>query len=387
MSCMSALVLLAWAPNVAAEYPAPKEGDWLIRDFRFHTGETLPELRLHYTTVGDRSGIPVLLLHATTGSGAGFFREDFAGELFGPGQALDATRYFIIIPDAVGAGQSSKPSDGLRTRFPRYTYEDVIRAQYRLLTEHLGVRHLRLVLGQSAGGMQTWLWGEMHPDFMDALMPLASLPVAMSGRNWIMRRMLIDAIRNDPAWNDGNYAPQPPSFRAAMVYFGLATGGGTRALYAAAPTRAQADDLINQRLAQTTNRDANDVLYAYEASRDYDPSPQLARVQAAVLAVNSEDDERNPAELGVLAREIKRVKRGRYILIPASEQLARGHAAMARQARHSGGRMISQNCCNRRRLQPTAAPLFAERRGSARIVTPTAAQFQGPYKSSWLDRR
>ena len=319
-----ALVLLPVSPVRAADYPAPTESDWVVRDFRFHSGEVLPELRLHYTTVGDRAGEPVLILHGSGGAGTGFLRDGFAGELFGPGQPLDARRYFIILPDSIGAGKSSKPSNGLRAGFPRYTYEDIVAAQYRLLTEHLGVRHLRLVLGQSAGGMQTWLWGEIYPDFMDALMPLASLPVAMSGRNWMMRRMLTDAIRNDPEWSGGNYAKQPRGLQAALVYFGLATSGGTRALYKAAPTREQADQLINQRLAQARDADANDVLYQYEASRDYDPAPQLERIQATLLAVNSEDDERNPAELGVLGREIKRVKRGRYILIPASTETT-GH--------------------------------------------------------------
>ena len=318
------IVLLVPPLARAADYPAPKEGDWIVRDFRFHTGEVLPELRLHYTTVGDPSGMPVLILHGTNGSGNTMLNNNFAGELFGPGQLLDARSHFIILPDAIGTGKSSKPSDGLRTRFPHYGYEDMVQAEYRLLTEHLGIRHLRLVLGSSMGGMKTWMWGEMYPDFMDALVPLASSPTAMSGRNWMMRRMLIDAIRNDPDWNGGNYTKQPRGLRAATVYFGLATNGGTRALYEAAPTREKADQLIDQRLAQPIDADANDLLYQYEASRDYDPAPQLDRIQASVLAVNSADDERNPAELGILDREIKRLKHGSYFLIPASEQ-TRGH--------------------------------------------------------------
>lgn len=318
------IVFLITSLAGAADYPAPKEGDWVVRNFRFHTGETLPELRLHYTTVGDPSGAPVLILHGTNGAGANMLNNNFAGELFGPGQPLDAQRYFIILPDAIGGGQSSKPSDGMRTRFPRYNYEDMVQAEYRLLTEHLGIRHVRLVLGTSMGGMKAWLWGEMYPSFMDALVPLASLPVAMSGRNWMMRRMLIDAIRNDPEWNGGNYTTQPRGLRAAQVYFGLATNGGTRALYEAAPTREKADQLINQRLAQPTEADANDMLYRYEASRDYDPAPQLDRIQSAVLAINSKDDERNPAELGILERESKRLKTGSYVLIPISDE-TRGH--------------------------------------------------------------
>jgi len=310
---------------LAADYPAPVAGDWVAHDFRFHTGEVLPELRLHYTTVGAASGEPVLILHGTGGSGANMLSAAFAGELFGPGQALDASRYYIILPDTLGAGKSSKPSDGLRARFPQYSYDDTVRAQYRLVSEHLGVRHLRLVLGVSGGGMQTWMWGEMYPDFMDLLVPLASMPVEVAGRNWMMRRMLIDAIRNDPEWNGGNYTKQPAGFRRAQVYFGIATSGGTRAIYKSASTREKADALIEERLAQPSAADANDVLYQYESSRDYNPSPQLEKIQATVLAINSADDERNPPELGIMEREIKRLKHGRYELIPASDE-TRGHA-------------------------------------------------------------
>jgi homoserine O-acetyltransferase/O-succinyltransferase len=308
----------------AADYPSPKEGDWVLRDFRFHTGEVLPELRLHYVTVGAPSGEPVLILHGTGGSGLNMLTGNFAGELFGPGQPLDASRYFIILPDAIGAGKSSKPSDGLRTRFPRYTYDDMVRAQHRLITEHLGAKHLRLVLGQSMGGMHTWLWGVTYPDFMDALVPMASMPVEVAGRNWMTRRMLIDLIRNDPEWNGGNYTKQPRSLQLAQVYFSLATSGGTKALYKAAPTREKADQFVNQRLAEPSSADANDLLYLYEASRGYDPAPRLESIKALLLAINSADDERNPAELGIMEREIKRVKHGQYVLIPASDE-TRGH--------------------------------------------------------------
>jgi homoserine O-acetyltransferase len=308
----------------AANYPAAVEGDWVVRDFQFHSGETLPEVRLHYYTVGAPTGRPVLILHGTNGSGAGFLNDAFGGEMFGPGQPLDAATHYIILPDSVGSGKSSKPSDGLRAKFPHYTYDDMVRGQYRLVTEHLGIRHLGVVIGNSQGGMHVWMWGVMYPDAMDVLVPLASLPMDMSGRNWMMRRMLIDSIRNDPEWNGGNYTQQPRGFRQAQVYFGLATSGGTQALYRAAPTRAKADELIDRQLAQRSNGDANDVLYAYEASRDYNPSPLLEKIQARVLAVNSADDERNPAELGVMEREIKRVKNGRYVLIPTSEE-TRGH--------------------------------------------------------------
>ena len=314
------LVIPAWA----ADYPAPQEADWVLRDFRFHTGEVLPELRLHYTTVGAPSGEPVLILHGSGGAARNLLSANFAGQLFGPGQPLDANRYFIILPDAVGAGKSAKPSDGLRMRFPQYNYDDMIRAQYRLVTEHLGVRRLRLVMGGSGGGMQTWLWGEMYPDFMDALVPLACQPVEVAGRNWMTRRMLIDLIRNDPEWNEGNYSKQPRSLQLAQVYFSIATSGGTQALYKAAPTREKADQLLNQRLAQRSTADANDVLYQYEASRDYNPAPKLESIKARLLAINSADDERNPPELGIMEREIKRVPSGQYVLIPASDE-SRGH--------------------------------------------------------------
>ncbi len=311
----------------AASYPAPIEGDWTIRDFHFQSGEILAEVRLHYTTVGAPTGQPVVILHGSNASGAGFLNDGFAGELFGPGQPLDASTHYIILPDSLGAGKSSKPSDGLRAKFPHYTYDDQVRAQYRLVTEHLGVHHLSAVIGNSMGGMHAWMWGVMYPDAMDVLVPLASMPVEVAGRNWMMRRMLIDAIRNDPEWNGGNYTSQPRAFRQAQVYFGLATSGGTQALYRAAPTQEKADQYIDRQIAQRAgaNADANDTLYGYEASRGYNPSPDLEKIRARVLAINSADDERNPPELGVMEREIKRVKNGRYILIPASVE-TRGHA-------------------------------------------------------------
>jgi homoserine O-acetyltransferase/O-succinyltransferase len=313
----------------AADYPAPKEASWIVRDFRFHTGETLPELRLHYTTVGSASGEAVLLLHGTDGSAANLLNAGFADELFGPGQPLDATRYFIVLPDALGAGKSSKPSDQLRTKFPRYNYDDMVRAQYRLVTEHLGLKRLRLILGQSMGGMHAWLWGTMYPDFMDALVPMASMPTEIAGRNWMTRRMLIESIRNDPEWNGGNYTKQPRSLHMMQTFFSIATSGGNSALHKAAPTREKADQLVTERLAQPSRRDANDMIYQYEASRDYNPAPNLERIKARLLAINSTDDERNPPELGIMEREIKRVPQGRYILIPASEETS-GHGTTSR---------------------------------------------------------
>ncbi len=323
-AALVALCALGAVPTLAADYPAPKEGDWVVRDFRFHTGEVLPELRLHYTTVGAPSGEPVLILHGTTGSGAGMLTPAFAGELFGPGQALDASRYYIILPDAIGTGKSSKPSDGMRASFPKYNYDDMVEAQYRLVREHLSVRHLRLVLGNSMGGMQTWMWAEKYPDFMDAAVPMASLPIEMSGRNWMMRRLIIDSIRNDPEWMNGNYTKQPRSLQFASVYFGIATSGGSLGHYQAASTREKADQLIDQRLSAPFAGDANDHLYQWDSSRDYNASPGLERIQATLLVVNSADDERNPPELGVLDREMKRVKNGSVYLIPISKETA-GH--------------------------------------------------------------
>jgi homoserine O-acetyltransferase len=319
-----AALFCAALPALAADYPESKQSDWVARDFRFHTGEVFAELKLHYRTIGATTGEPVLVLHGTAGSGASMLSKDFADELFGPGQPLDASRYYIILPDALGTGQSTRPSDGLRAKFPRYNYDDMVLAQYRLLTEGLGVKHLRLVIGNSMGGMQAWIWGERYPDFMDALVPMACLPVAMSGRNWLLRRMLTQSIRNDPDWNGGNYSAQPRGMQTHLLYFGLATIGGNQALYKQAPTAANGDELIAKRLALPFRGDANDILYQWESSYDYDPSAGLPRIQAAVLALNSSDDERNPPELGVMEREMKRVKNGRYALIPGGPD-TRGH--------------------------------------------------------------
>ena len=322
---------LGAATGFAADYPAPQKGSWLVKDFKFHTQEVLPELRLAYTTVGAPTGEPVLVLHGTAGSAASMLNPAFAGELFGAGQPLDANKYFIILPDSIGAGQSSKPSDGLKASFPKYNYDDAVLAQYRLLTEHLGVKHLRVVIGNSMGGMQTWMWGSTYPGFMDALVPMASQPTEMSSRNWMMRRLIIDSIRNDPTWQGGNYTQQPRSAQFASVFFGVATNGGSLAYYKAAPTREKADQLLNQRLKAPFTGDANDQMYQWDSSSDYNASPQLERTEAAVLAINSADDERNPPETGVMDKEIKRLKNARYFLIPASEQTA-GHGTTA-QAR------------------------------------------------------
>jgi homoserine O-acetyltransferase/O-succinyltransferase len=320
LAVISVVAMLA-GRAAAAE---PQQGDFLIKDFRFHTGEVLPELKLHYVTVGAPTGQPVLVLHGSSGSSQTMLGRNFAGELFGPGQPLDADKYFIVVPDSIGAGRSSKPSNGLRTGFPKYTYEDQVVGQYRLLTERSGIHHVKLIIGQSMGGMHSWIWGEMYPDFMDALVPMGAQPVAISGRNWILRRMLIEMIKADPAYNDGNYVQQPPTFKYAASFFSLATSGGTRALQRIAPTRALADKVVDERLERRFAPDANDYIYAYSASRDYDPSPRLEKINARVLAINAGDDERNPAELGNTAREIKRVKNGTYYEIPPSDR-TRGH--------------------------------------------------------------
>jgi homoserine O-acetyltransferase/O-succinyltransferase len=329
------------APAIAADYPAPKTGEWVAKDFKFHTGEVMPELRLAYTTVGDPSGQPVLVLHGTTGSAASMLTPAFAGELFGAGQPLDATKHYIIIPDSIGHGKSSKPSDGLRAKFPKYNYADMVDAQYRLVKEGLGINHLRLVIGNSMGGMHTWLWGVKYPDFMDALAPMASQPTAMASRNWMMRRLIIDSIRNDPDWKDGNYTTQPKAFRTAAVFFNLATNGGTLAYQKMAPTREAADKLLDQRLAALTNADANDYLYQWESSGDYDPSPGLARIKAAVLVINAADDERNPPETGLTEAALKQIKNARLVLIPASED-TRGHGTtgMAKFYRQPLGELL-----------------------------------------------
>ncbi len=322
------LLLALAALTTWAQGATPKEGSWVVRDFRFSTGQVLPELRLNYTTLGEPSGEPVLILHGTTGSGTGMLNPAFGGELFGPGQPLDAAKYYIILPDAIGTGKSSRPSDGLRAAFPKYNYDDMVDAQYRLVQEHLGVKHLRLIIGNSMGGMQAWMWGVKYPDFMDALIPMASQPTEMSSRNWMMRRLIIDSIKSDPDWNNGNYTKQPKSALFASVFYGIATNGGNQALLKAAPTAASANKLLDDRLNANYTGDANDHLYQWDSSRDYNPSPGLEKIQAALLAINSADDERNPPETGLMERELKRVKNGRYYLIPSSESTA-GHGTTA----------------------------------------------------------
>lgn len=335
---LSVLLVVVPAALVAAQGSTPVEGEYVIRDFRFASGETLPELRLHYRTLGtpqrDADGRirnAVLVLHGTGGTGAQFVGANFAGELFGPGQPLDAARHFIVLPDNIGHGQSSKPSDGLRAKFPRYGYLDMIRAQHQLLTDGLGVARLRLVMGTSMGGMHTWLWGQRYPEMMDALMPLASLPDQIAGRNRAWRRVAIDAIRRDPTWQDGNYAAQPNGLRTVAQMLWLASSNEV-IRRAEAPTLADADRVLDEYVAAYVKTgDANDVLYAIEASHDYDPAPGLERIVAPLVAINSADDIINPPELGILEREIRRVRRGTAIVLPFSAETV-GHGSHTRAA-------------------------------------------------------
>ncbi len=336
-----AFVAMATVLN-GADYPTPEERTFVIRDFEFRSGELLPEVKMHVCTLGkparDAGGIvrnAVMVLHGTTGSSRNFLRKDFAGELFGKGQLLDVERYFIIIPDNLGHGQSTKPSDGLRARFPQYGYRDMIAAQRRMLTEGLDVTHLRLIIGTSMGGMHIWLWGQMHPDFMDALMPLASLPTQISGRNRVWRRVVIDSIRNGPDWKNGDYTEQPSGLRTAAKMLYLMGSNPVRRVREA-PTLAEADKVISRYEARIMKtHDATDVMYAFAASRDYDPGPGLEKIKAPLVAINSADDLINPPELKILETEIKRVPRGKAIVIPFSEKTS-GHGShtLARLWKH-----------------------------------------------------
>ena len=324
---MLGLMALAGQWTVAAEMPAGREADFVLKNFHFRSGETLPEVRIHYHAWGTPGkDNAVLIVHGTGGSGSSLIRPEFSGELFGPGQLLDASRYFIVLPDALGHGKSSKPSDGLHAKFPKYGYNDMVEAEYRLLTEGFGVKHARLIMGTSMGCMHTWLFGEQHPAFMDALMPLACLPTAMSGRNRVWRKVVIDAIRNDPAWNGGEYTKQPPALRTAVGMLWL-MGSNPVLRQKEAPTRAKADEVLDAYLAQNLpHDDANDLLYQIESSADYDPGPGLEKIEAPLYAVNSADDLVNPPELGILEKEIKRVPHGKAVVIPFSDQ-TRGHGS------------------------------------------------------------
>jgi homoserine O-acetyltransferase len=330
--------LVVWAQPPTPSYPNQVAGNFVVRNFKFHSGETLDELRLHYTTIGkpvrDAAGHvsnAVLILHGTGGTGEAFLRANFGGELFGPGQPLDAASYFLILPDGIGHGKSSKPSDGLHGRFPHYDYEDMVRAQFRLLEEALSVDHLRLVMGTSMGAMHTWVWGYLYPHAMDALMPLASAPVEIAGRNRMFRAMIIQAIRGDPEWNGGEYAAQPVNGLVAAEYSLWMMTSSPLQLQKVNPTRDKADAAVSELRERAKQLDANDMLYQFEASGDYNPEPHLGEIRAPLWAVNSADDEVNPPELGQVARGIQKVPDGRYILIPTSDQ-TRGHGTHSQAA-------------------------------------------------------
>ena len=317
---------------MAADYPQPTEGDFVVRNFRFKSGEELPQVKIHYRTLGspqhDTKGTvtnAVLVLHGTGGTGKQFLTENFAGVLFGKGQLLDASRYFIVLPDNIGHGGSSKPSDGLHMRFPHYEYDDMIALQHRLLTDGLKVNHLRLVMGTSMGGMHTWLWAEQYPDFMDAAMPLASLPVEIAGRNRMLRRMIADSIRSDPEWREGEYKTQPAQGLSGALSVLFIMSSSPLQLQKQASTRTQADAFIEDwKASRLQTTDANDMLYYFDASRNYNPAPKLEAIRVPLTAINSADDLINPPELAIAEREIKRVKNGKFVLLPITEQ-TRGH--------------------------------------------------------------
>jgi homoserine O-acetyltransferase len=326
-----AALLLVPSLSAAQTFPAPVERDFVVRDFTFESGESLPEIRLHYRTVGqprkDADGVVrngILILHGTGGSGAGFLGNAFAGRLFGKGQLYDAERYFIILPDNIGHGRSSKPSDGLRMKFPKYGYTDMVRLQHRLVSDGLGLSRLHLVTGTSMGGMHSWVWGYLYPTFMDALVPLASNPVEIAGRNRVWRKALVDAITTDPTWKNGDYTEPPRGLASALGFLLMATSVPLQ-WQQQFPTAQAADKwLADQVASRTKNTDANDMIYYFRASEDYDPSPHLEKITAPLLAINSADDFVNPPELPMMTTLIKRVARGRFILLPITEQ-TRGH--------------------------------------------------------------
>jgi len=334
-SAIRRLIAFAAVPSLVA-VPARAQrglagGDFTIHDFRFASGETLADLRIHYITFGkprrDAGGVvrnAVLVLHGTTGSGSGFVSQTFAGQLFAPGMLLDTANYFVVLPDGIGHGRSSKPSDGLHARFPKYTYDDMVDAQHELLTKGLGVNHLRLVMGTSMGCMHSWVWGERYPDFADGLVPLACIPSPIAGRNRMIRRMIMDFITRDPGYDGGDYTAQPAGLRQAMGMLYIMSSA-PKVQHRQAPTRDRADSVIRAYLDQNVKtHDANDVVYAFNASRDYDPSPNLEKITARVLAINSADDFVNPPELGIVDTLIRRVKNGRFVLLPITDQ-TRGH--------------------------------------------------------------
>jgi homoserine O-acetyltransferase len=332
IGCLLLTLSSALSQSNPSSLPAPAESDFVLHDFHFKSGEILPEVRMHYYTFGKlaknasgKTSNAVLVLHGTGGSGRQFLRPEFSGALFGPGQLLDVNRYFVILPDNIGHGKSSKPSDGMHAHFPQYDYDDMMKAQHELLEKGLGVNHLRLIMGTSMGCMHSWVWGETYPEFMDALMPLACLPVQIGGRNRIWRKMVIDGIRQDPEWKNGDYATEPRAALQIAADFLLIAGSAPRVMQKKYGTRDEADQYLDDfEKRETSSLDANDLLYAVNASRNYDPSPNLDKITAPVMFINSADDFINPPELGIAEREIKKVRRGRFVLLPISDQ-THGH--------------------------------------------------------------
>lgn len=326
------LVIVFFLPSLAraTACPEPAQGTCTLTDFRFHSGTILPQLSIHYRTLGTPGAPPVLVLHGTGGSSQNMLAPGFADELFAANAPLDASRYHIILPDAIGAGASCKPSDGLRASFPHYTYSDMVAAQHRMLVECMGIRHLHMVLGYSMGGMMAWEWATNYPEYMDTIVPLAAVPAPMSGRNWMLRRLLVESIRQDPNWQQGNYTSQPQAFRQLFTLYNIATNGGSLSWQAKAPERHSADKLVEDALAHPFDGDANDFLYQWNASRDYNPLPHLHKVQAAVLAINSADDERNPPECGLM-EPLSQIAGARHVLLPASRH-SKGHETVMQAA-------------------------------------------------------
>jgi homoserine O-acetyltransferase len=329
--------------SAQAQQPETKSGDFVIHNFKFKSGETMPELKLHYATIGQpthdahgRVNNAVMILHSTGDSGRQFLVPRYAGVLFGPGQLLDGNRYFIILPDSIGAGGSSKPSDGLHMKFPKYNFDDMVASEYRLATEGLGVNHLRLLMGTSMGCMISWVWGETYPDFMDALMPMACLPVEIVGRNRIYRLMQMEAIRSDPEWKGGEYTVEPSAGMRMLIYLRLLAAGMPPLLMQKQFPTAESTDkyfenfvsgyVENYFKTYLTPLDANNELYQVDASRNYDPSPLLGKIEAQVMFINSADDFIDPPELGIAEREIKKVRNGRFVLLPITDQM-HGHTS------------------------------------------------------------
>ena len=319
-----ALMMCLTATAQDAAYPEPQRHHYVIENFKFESGDVLPEMNVSYLTIGDPANPPVLITHGTTGQATSMLGDKFAGNLFGPDQPLDAGKYFLILVDAIGAGQSSKPSDGLRAKFPEQTLLDMVNAQKMLLEDGLGIDRLHLKIGFSMGGMLTWTWLTEYPDFMDGGVPIASFPGPMSGRNWMMRRMVIDAVRDDPAWNNGNYEEQPPMLRYMSTWFGLATSGGNLRLQKLGATNEMASAYVDERKANQKVGDANDTMYMWNASRNFDPTPKLSDIKAPVLLIISQDDERNPVELPMLEEGMKKVPNGQVYIVPEDDETT-GH--------------------------------------------------------------